>query len=153
MRREENRPLPRPAHAAPDDEDTDMGTGADPVDSGGVPPRRGHDWLDREAGALVRPYAVTGGRVRPAVHRLDLVDYVVAVPSGTAELVYLQPEHLDILAATQDPISVAEVAATLDTPLGDLVRQGLIAVRGQQFNADRSDDDLLKAVIDGLRSL
>ena len=37
-----------------------------------------HDWLDRDAGPVVRPYAMIQGRVAPAGGELDLVAFVVA---------------------------------------------------------------------------
>ena len=36
-------------------------------------------WLDEEAGAVVRPYALTRGRTRPAGGRLDLIALISAV--------------------------------------------------------------------------
>ena len=32
-----------------------------------------HDWLDHEAGPVVRPYAMTGGRATPVAGGFDLV--------------------------------------------------------------------------------
>src|SRR5262245_24917073 len=78
----------------------------------------GHDWLDREAGPVVRPYAMTGGRVRPVSGGFDLVAFVVAVPFDGPLPVHLQPEHRAILGITRDPLSVAEIAAHLDLALG-----------------------------------
>jgi hypothetical protein len=117
------------------------------------------DWYDDDAGPLVRPYTVTGGRVRPSSRVLDLIDFVIAVPGAEADLPNLQPEHVAILMAAREYISVAELAAGLDLALGvirvlldDLIRQGLIALRDPQ-RSTTVDDHLLKAVIDGLRSL
>jgi len=35
-------------------------------------------WLDREAGPVVRPYAVTQGRVAPTGGEIDMMAFVVA---------------------------------------------------------------------------
>ena len=42
------------------------------------PLRAPHDWLDQDAGPVVRPYAMTGGRVAPSGGEFDLVAFVVA---------------------------------------------------------------------------
>lgn len=119
-----------------------------------------HDWLDNDAGPVVRPYTVTGGRVPPAEGGFDLVAFVFAGPPpvGNAHR-HLQPEHHAILARAQEPISVAELAAHLDLALGvvrvllaDLLAAGLISMheppRARQF-----PDNILKAVVNGLRAL
>jgi Protein of unknown function (DUF742) len=119
-----------------------------------------HDWLDREAGPVVRPYAMTGGRVRPVSGGFDLVAFVVAVPFDGPLPVHLQPEHRAILGLTQAPLSVAEVAAHLDLALGvvrvllgDLLAERLISMHEPQAAAGLPDENVLKAVVNGLRAL
>ncbi|MFI6762976.1 DUF742 domain-containing protein [Micromonospora sp. NPDC050417] len=120
-----------------------------------------HDWLDLDAGPVVRPYMMTGGRVRPAVGGFDLVAFVVAaVASGDGRAEGLQPEHRHILRMSQEPISVAEVASYLDLPLGvvrvllaDLLTAELIAMHEPSSEPSFPEDDILKAVVNGLRAL
>jgi hypothetical protein len=122
--------------------------------------REPHDWLDTEAGPVVRPYTVTGGRVRPS-SSFDLVAFVVATPADRADgRLHLQPEHRAILTIAQDPVSVAELASELDLALGvvrvllgDLVAEGLLATHEPPASAEIPDDDILKAVVNGLRAL
>jgi Protein of unknown function (DUF742) len=118
-----------------------------------------HDWWDAEAGPVVRPYTMTQGRVRPEAGAFDLVAFVVAKPSRGG-LRHLQPEHRAILARAEEPISVAELAAHLDLPLGvvrvllgDLLAAGLIAMHEASTSPRFPHDDVLKAVVHGLRSL
>lgn len=118
------------------------------------------DGLDLDAGPVVRPYTMTGGRVRPAVGAFDLVAFVVAVPLDRPPPEHLQPEHRAILAAAAGPISVAELAARLDLALGvvrvllgDLVAEDLIYVQQPQAAAGPPDENILKAVVNGLRAL
>ena len=42
------------------------------------PLRAPHDWMDRDAGPVVRPYAMTQGRVAPSGGEFDLLAFVVA---------------------------------------------------------------------------
>lgn len=122
--------------------------------------REPHDWLDTEAGPVVRPYTVTGGRVRPS-SSFDLMAFVVAAPLEQAEgRPHLQPEHRAILAVARDPVSVAVVASELDLALGvvrvllgDLVAEGLLSVHEPPASAEIPDDNILKAVVNGLRAL
>jgi len=119
-----------------------------------------HDWLDTEAGPVVRPYTVTGGRVRSASGALDVVAFVVATqPDAAAGRLDLQPEHRAILAVARDPVSVAELASELDLALGvvrvllgDLLSDGLVSTH-EPSAAEIPDDDILKAVVNGLRAL
>jgi Protein of unknown function (DUF742) len=118
-----------------------------------------HDWLDSEAGPVVRPYTVTGGRVRPSTGAFDLLAFVVAVPDTLTGL-FLLPEHLAILARAQQPVSVAELAAHLDLAvsvvrvlLGDLLQQRLISMYEPEAGARQPDERVFKAVINGLESL
>ncbi|MFG1608894.1 DUF742 domain-containing protein [Actinoplanes sp. NPDC049265] len=125
------------------------------------PLRAPHDWLDHEAGPVVRPYAVTQGRVAPSATDYDLVAFVQA--TGTAEGtpgVILQPEHHAIMSACWERVTVVELAARLDLSigvvrvlLGDLRSAGLISL-SQPAAADQPPDvDVLKAVAHGLRAL
>lgn len=120
-----------------------------------------HDWLDEEAGPVVRPYTMTGGRVRPVTGGFDLVAFVVSAEQEAGEdPPHLQPEHRTIIEIAQKPISVAELAAELDLAvgvvrvlLGDLLAAGLIALYEPPATRTFPDDDILKAVVNGLRAL
>jgi hypothetical protein len=136
-----------------------------PVSSGDddQPPdqdRHAHDWLDHEAGPVVRPYTVTGGRARPVTGGLDLLTYVEALYAPEADLIHLQPEHRAILAMTRTAHSVAEIAARLDLPvgvvrvlIGDLVQASLVSTIDSGTRVNPPDESTLRAVIDGLRAL
>ena len=118
-------------------------------------------WLDEDAGPVVRPYAMTRGRVRPSKGEFDLIALVVATQQPPGFDVGLEPEHLAIIEMCQRPLSVAELSAYLDLPvgivrvmLGDLLERGLILARGPQAAAQGGPSErVLKAVISGLRSL
>ena len=60
-------------------------------------PQADDEWLDRDAGPVVRPYAVTGGRTRPSGEAFDLVTMVTAVRGIRADVDDLGPEHLALL--------------------------------------------------------
>lgn len=118
-------------------------------------------WLDERAGPVVRPYAVTRGRARPAAGRFDLLAFVVANPTGDAGDPSLQPEHraIERLLAT-GPATVAELASRLNLAvgvlrvlLGDLLAVGLVTVHPPAAVPPLPDDSVLKAVIDGLRTV
>src|SRR5215467_7235293 len=68
-------------------------------------------WLDEEAGPVVRPYALTRGRTRPAGEVLDLIALVTAVRGVEVGRVGLDPEHLALLSMCRLPASVADLAA------------------------------------------
>ena len=119
-----------------------------------------HAWLDQDAGPVVRPYTLTGGRSRPFSSGLGLLTHVEALYAPEADLVSLQPEHREILSLTRTALSVAELAGRLDLPVGvvrvlvgDLLQADLVST----FEADAAvrppSDDILQAVIDGLRAL
>jgi Protein of unknown function (DUF742) len=122
-------------------------------------------WIDGEAGPVVRPYALTGGRTDPAGGAvLDLIAVIAASrpTPGPAELAKLSPEHRKLLGLCQAPVTVADVAADIALPLGvvrvllsDLIQQDKIAVLPRRTARPHTgtDLDLLKEVLDGLRSL
>ncbi|GAA0491237.1 hypothetical protein Ade02nite_22880 [Paractinoplanes deccanensis] len=124
-------------------------------------PRAAHDWLDNDAGPVVRPYAMTQGRVAPEGGEFDLVAFVVATAGGRpGEDTPLQPEHHAIVAAAWEPISVVELASGLDLSigvvrvlLGDLRSAGLISLYEPPAATQPHDVDVLKAVVNGLRAL
>ena len=123
-----------------------------------------HDWLDAEAGPVVRPYAVSSGwsAGRPGgagkTTPIDLVAFVQAVDDTSTGL-FLLPEHLAILDRAKTPVTVAELAGHLDLAVGvvrvlldDLRQQRLISIN-EPDGAGRPDERVLKAVINGLRAL
>jgi hypothetical protein len=118
-------------------------------------------WLDREAGPVVRPYAVTKGRTAPAAGTsLGLIDVVVAAPDPDrpADL-RLGPEHRQILARCGRPITVVDLASDLDLPVGvvrvllsDLSQHGMVRVLATP-RGPVSNERLLRDVLDGLHAL
>ncbi|MFF5175028.1 DUF742 domain-containing protein [Micromonospora sp. NPDC000089] len=125
------------------------------------PPGTRHEWLDAAAGPVVRPYTLTGGRVRPVGDGFDLVAFVRATPGADP---YgepgLQPEHRRLVELAGRPVAVVDLAADLDLALGvvrvllgDLLARGLVSVQEPPAAAGIPDNDILKAVVSGLRAL
>ena len=124
------------------------------------PVRAPHDWLDHDAGPVVRPYAVTQGRVAPAGGEFDLVAFVVATMPEVPPAPHLLPEHHAIIGACWEPVSVVELASKLDLAigvvrvlLGDLRSAGLVSLYEPPAATQPHDVDVLKAVVNGLRAL
>jgi len=98
-----------------------------------------HSEGDLEGGhyevSTVRPYAVTGGRVRSATSNLPLETLVEVLP-GAVNSSGLTPEKRSILQhAAHSYVSIAEVSALLRMPLGvvrilisDLADEGYLKV-------------------------
>jgi hypothetical protein len=114
--------------------------------------------FDDEAGMLVRPYTVTGGRTRPSAE-FQLITLVAATGRALGEV---SPEHDRILGVCRWPTSVAEVSAHLRLPiavvkilLADLLGWRAIVTRAPVSFPDavRPDREVLEAVLDALRAL
>ncbi|MEU7318760.1 DUF742 domain-containing protein [Streptomyces sp. NPDC007083] len=133
-------------------------------------------WFDDAAGPVVRPYAMTRGRTRSGGTgtQLDLIALVIVDDAGGAEPDAVSaaedtllsdhsfvPEHHDIVVLChRQPLSVAEVAAELDLPvgvvrvlIGDLLAAALVRVTRPVPPAELPDESILREVINGLRAL
>jgi hypothetical protein len=118
-------------------------------------------WLDRDAGPVVRPYAVTKGRTLPSHGAsFGLIDLVTPSSRPPPEGTRLSPEHRRILVVSRRrAVTVVDLAADLDLPvgvirvlLGDLSDRGLVAIRPARPGS-AADVRLLKDVLDGLQAL
>jgi hypothetical protein len=118
-------------------------------------------WLDREAGPIVRPYAVTKGRTAPASGSyVGLIDVVTAVanpqlPAGTR----LSREHRRLLSHCRQPITVVDLASDIDLPVGvvrvllsDLSQYGTLRVVAPPWGPE-PNERLLRNVLDALQTL
>lgn len=110
---------------------------------------------DGEDDELVRPFVITGGRTRHASVHLRVETLVVA--AGDPSEHRLQFEHDRIVRVCDAPISVAEVAARIDIPLGvaqilvgDLAEAGLVQIHEARQAATPA---LLLRMIDAVRAL
>ena len=120
-------------------------------------------WRRRGSGPVVRPYAVTGGRTAPADGEvLDLIAVVVATGRSPAadDPVRLNPEHRRLLGLCDQQITVADLAADTALPLGvvrvllaDLTQLGAITVVRQRPANQRTGNDVLQEILNGLRAL
>ncbi|EHR48765.1 Protein of unknown function (DUF742) [Saccharomonospora marina XMU15] len=120
-----------------------------------------HDeaWFDEAAGPLVRPYAVTGGRTRSDNFGLDMMTLVVSM-QPPSEAATLPTEYAKIVRLCQRPMSVAEVGAHVDLPLpvvkvllSDLIEQNYVIFRRAAPPSEVPDQQVLQAVLDGIRKL
>src|ERR671935_388936 len=122
--------------------------------------RSGDRWLDREAGPVVRPYAVTKGRTLPSGgESFGLIDVVVATSDRVPEHFRPGPEHRRILSLCRRPTPIVDLTSEIDLPLGvvrvllgDLESQGMLRVLSTQ-KQPMTDQRLLRMVLDGLESL
>ena len=123
-------------------------------------PVPGDQWLDREAGPVVRPYALTGGRTRARGEVVDLLAVVASAVDGRSlDRMLLEPEHIQVLQLCRHPVPVADLASDLDLPLGvvrillsDMRERGLITI-GKPARTGLTDPRVLKDVADALRRL
>jgi hypothetical protein len=118
----------------------------------------GERWLDREAGPVVRPYAVTKGRTQSAT-MFGLIDVVMATGEWPHEHFRPGPEHRRILDVCCRPIPVVDLTSEVDLPLGvvrvllgDLAAVGMLRIVSAQ-QQPVPDQRLLRMVLDGLESL
>ncbi|MGA5703054.1 DUF742 domain-containing protein [Peterkaempfera bronchialis] len=117
------------------------------------PPRRA------KRGGLVAPYVITGGRGQPSRNTLDLVTLMSASPHMPT--VGLGPEQQRIMRLCRPgTLTVAEVSAHLDLPLGplkvllaDLIDSGHLAQAPTRSTASLPDRALLEDVLAGLKKL
>jgi Protein of unknown function (DUF742) len=116
-------------------------------------------WLDRDAGPVVRPYALTRGRTQAAGPLLGLIDMVVAASPLAVDQRGLGPEHRRLLQMCRRPMAVADIASDTDLPLGvvrvligDLRERGLVSISGPSDHGNAAES-VLRSVLDGLRAL
>ncbi len=120
----------------------------------------GERWLDRDAGPVVRPYALTKGRTQPtSCTSFGLIDVVLATGERPSARFHPGPEHRRILSRCRRPVSVVDLASEIDLPvgvvrvlLGDLAGEGMVQVLATQEQPG-ADQRLLRMVLDGLESL
>jgi Protein of unknown function (DUF742) len=125
----------------------------------------GHDgfgdrWFDREAGPVVRPYALTKGRTLPSGGAsFGLIDVVVATNERPSASFRPGPEHRRILNMCRRPTPIVDLTSEIDLPLGvvrvllgDLTSEGMLRVLSSQ-KQQVTDQRLLRMVLDGLESL
>lgn len=120
-------------------------------------------WVGREAGPIVRPYAMTRGRTRPRDVVVDLVTIVVATGRTPGDRVWLSREQRRLLELCRRPSTPADLASETDLPfrvvqilLEDLHQYGLVEVVPQtdpDEQTDRPDPRILMRVLDELRRL
>ncbi|WP_113698604.1 DUF742 domain-containing protein [Nonomuraea lactucae] len=134
---------------------------------------REHEWVDEEAGPVVRPYAVARGRTRSSAPRIDLLASVAASGLPVPAKAELSVQHRRLIgcvtgqsrplvevAAERQSRPLVEVAAELDLPvgvvrvlLGDLLHHGLVTVRPPRAKTTATTENLLQEVINGLKAL
>jgi hypothetical protein len=114
----------------------------------------------RNPGRLVRPYTLTGGRTRPSNLDLELEALVSTTSLGESADLSHSSEQQSIALICRDVLSVAEVSARLDLPLGvarilvaDMADEGLVILHRPASPGDRPDLALLERVLYGLRTI
>lgn len=121
------------------------------------------DWDDDdivfedEVAAPLRPYLVTSGRTRATVEGLAFETLVERVGEPDPAVRF---ESADILARSEQPISVAELSAHLSIPLGtamvlvgDLVADGRLRAHRTINAGATADVSLVTRIIAGVKQL
>ena len=114
---------------------------------------------EADPGPFLRPYAMTDGRTEPTGTDLAVEDLVAAAALANPPA-WLSLEHRTIALACHQTLSVAELAARVDLPLGvtrvlvgDLASNGLVIVHRAPSHAGGPDVALLEQVLHGLQRL
>jgi hypothetical protein len=116
---------------------------------------------EHEPALRVRSYVLTGGRTRARTD-LPFETLVRVTDRGRALAPGLALERKDIVARCASPLSIAEISAHLQIPLGvarvivgDMTDEGLLTASAPQLtgSGDRPDLSLLERVLDGLQAL
>lgn len=113
-----------------------------------------------DPGPLVRPFAITRGRVGRDLHKLDILTMVVAVRTD-ADMATHDREYSEIMRLCRGrPISLVELAAHLNLLIAavkvlvsDLIESGHVIFRSPPPPVSGPDPMLLQAVLDGIRKL
>jgi len=107
----------------------------------------------------VRPYAMTGGRTRPDNADLE-IEALVSTTSLAEHTPRLTVEQRAIALLCRDLLSMAEISARLDLPLGvtrvlvgDMADEGFVILHRPAHGGNRPDLALLERVLYGLRSI
>ncbi|WP_460405508.1 DUF742 domain-containing protein [Actinophytocola sediminis] len=106
----------------------------------------------------IRPYALTGGRTRTRHHLL--VETLISVPEFDPVLAEsLMPESRLLYTRARLRMSIAELSANLDLPLGvirvlisDLAGQNAVYVHPTAYTYQNSPR-VLERILDGLKQL
>lgn len=115
----------------------------------------------RDGDRVVPAYALTQGRTRPVGRELSLETLVTTTEYGIRNEYAVQMESQAIVAMARRPISVAEIGAALQVPVGtarvlvsDLAEAGYLAVAGPiTLDANgRPNQQILERLLHGLRS-
>jgi hypothetical protein len=124
------------------------------------PARRQPTAPDRRPGRLIRPYLISGGRTSSDNAELEIEALVATTALGQARSRALSGERRQIAVMCRDVLSVAEVSAHLDVPLGvacvvvgDMADEGLVQLHRPASPDARPDLALLERVLYGLRDL
>ena len=112
---------------------------------------------EADPGPFLRPYAMTEGRTE----RADLaIEDLVGAAATVDPPSWLSLEHRSIALASRETLSVAELAARVDLPLGvtrvlvgDLADQGVVTVHRAPSHAGGPNVALLEQVLQGLQRL
>lgn len=123
-----------------------------------MPPK--DEWLDHDAGPVVRPYTLTRGRTRPRGDALDLIVVLEATNIPESPRLRLSPEHRMLLAMCRRPIAFADLASEVDLPVGvvrvlvdDLRDENLVRALKPTPAGDAPDELVLRKLLHGLRAL
>jgi hypothetical protein len=116
--------------------------------------------FEADPGPFLRPYAMTEGRTEPTGADLAIEDLVDAASRAADPPPWLSLEHRSIALACRETLSVAELAARVDLPLGvtrvlvgDLAEQGMVTVHRAPSHAGGPNVALLEQVLQGLQRL
>ena len=124
------------------------------------------EWVRRDSGPVVRPYAVTGGRTEPADGEvLDLIAVVVAMPGADAEPMTSRCAAPPSTARSSpaasgrprwrtSPPAPALPLGVVRVLLSDLILSGAVTVMRQRpARASAPGNDVLQEILNGLRAL
>ena len=112
------------------------------------------------AAGVVRPYLFTQGRTRPTSRMLAVETMLSATKRGAIAAADLPPEQRRIVELCREPLSVAELAARLPTPLGgirvlvaDLAKDDLLEVMEGNDDGLAADVHLLQRLIARVKAI